>query len=125
MKKVGKIVGAALLTGIILSGNVLAASSYTTISSTQSSATGAEISISSGTNTSLFGHNDESSSNSVYVQKVRKKVGPDDVTYQFKIGPDTSLTRYSSTNTTGTYYVKLNPEGALSKGVNGSASLNN
>jgi len=109
-----------------LGGNVLGATSSTTISTNQSSAQGANISISAGQNTYLTGSNYSSSTNDVWIQKVHSQAGFDSVTFEYRLGPGLSQNRVQSpTNSTGNYYVKMNPAGALAHGVNGSASLSN
>lgn len=123
MAKLGKLLTVGALVGCIIGGNALAATSSTTISSTQSSASGSPISVSLGNITTLNGYNNSSSTNNVYIQKIKDVTGPDSVTYEYKLGPGTSAAKSSTTESTGAYYVGMNPEGALSTGVNGSASL--
>lgn len=121
--KFGKSLTAGLLVSALLGGNALAATSSTTISSNQSSAYGSDISVNLGVSTTLKGSNYSSSTNNVYIQKIRSITGPDDVTHEFKIAPGNSSSAYTTTGKTGSYHVGMNPEGAYSKGVNGTASL--
>ena len=123
MGKIGKLLTIGALAGCIIGGNALAATSSTTISNTQTSAAGSPISVSLGNSTSLYGTSNSSSTNNVYIQKIRQVTGPDDVTHEYKIGPGKSDVQSTVTATTDSFYVGMNPEGALSKGVNGNASL--
>jgi len=119
-----KIVATSVLLGAFITGNALAASSTTSISSNQSSAEGANINISAGVDTYLYGTNASTSTNSVYIQKMKDVTGPDSNVAEFKIGVGNKGTgQWYTTGSSGNYYVKMNPEGALSKGVNGTASL--
>lgn len=120
-----KFLSLGILSALFVSGNALAATSSTTISTNQSSAYGADISINLGVNTPLSGSNYASSSNNVYIQKIRSIAGPDDIRGEFKIAPGKTLTQNYTTGKTGSHHVGMNPEGALSKGVNGRASLSN
>lgn len=124
MKKFGKFLSVGLLSATILGGNALAASVSTGISDKESSAMSSSMSVNLGVSTELYGSNYSTSSNNVYVQKIREVAGPDDNVYDYKIAPGTTgYKRYSTTGKTGNYYVKLNPEGPYAKGVNGYGRL--